>query len=176
MRGRDASLFDAAAGVRALAVCACSAPGAQTVNDYPIQTVPLAQVEITDQFWAPKIEVNRTVSIQHLFKKYEERGRVDAGRVIEAAAYMLTARRDPELERHVDRLIDDAVAGVEKRLASPTATPLVSGYFLEAAVAYKQATGKRKMLDAAIKAANAMDAAYGPGKKTYISGHQLRSA
>src|SRR5262245_24346677 len=117
------------------ALCGCSTPAAQAVKDYAIQTIPLAQVEITDQFWAPKIEVNRTVSIQHLFKKYEERGRVDAGRVVEAAAYMLSARRDPELERYVDRLIDDAVAGVEKRLASPTATPLISGYFLEAAVA-----------------------------------------
>ena len=35
-----------------------------------------------------------------------------------------------------------------------------------------EATGNRRLLDAAIKAADAMDSAYGPGKKTYISGHE----
>ena len=69
-------------------------------------------------------------------------------------------------------MIDDAVAGLERRLAKPVVTPPVSGNFLEAAVAYFEATGKRKMLDAAIKAADAMDATFGPGKKTYISGHE----
>jgi hypothetical protein len=129
-------------------------------------------VEITDEFWAPKLEVNRTVSIQHLFRKYEERGRFDAPRVVEAAAFMLAKRRDPDLERYVDRLIDDAVAGVDKRVSGSFASPPVSGNFLEAAVAYHEATGKRKMLDAAIRAADAMDRVYGPGRKTYISGHE----
>ena len=48
---------------------------------------------------SPKIDVNRSVSIQHIFRKYEEQGRFDSPRVIEAAAYMLAKRRDPELER-----------------------------------------------------------------------------
>ena len=38
---------------------------APTKTDYPVQAVPLSDVDITDQFWAPKLEVNRTVSIQH---------------------------------------------------------------------------------------------------------------
>ena len=140
--------------------------------DYAIVPVPYSQVDITDAFWSPKIEVNRSVSIQHIFRKYEEHGRFDSPRVIEAAAYMLAKRRDPELERYVDDLIDKAVAGVDGRVTDPDRVVRVSGNLLEAGVAYYEATGKRKLLDAAIKAANAMDAAYGPGKKTYISGHE----
>lgn len=34
----------------------------------PLQPVPYARVEIADEFWGPKMEVNRTVSIQHLFR------------------------------------------------------------------------------------------------------------
>lgn len=139
---------------------------------YSVQVVPYSQVDITDNFWAPKMEVNRTVSIQHLFKKYEERGRFDSPRVIEAAAYMLAKRSDPALEKYIDALIDKSVAGSPGRGASEDRAIRVSGNFLEAAVAYFQATGKRKMLDAAVKQADAMDAAYGPGKKTYISSHE----
>ena len=154
------------------ATSGCATRETRRTSDYPVDPVPLSQVDIADDFWAPKIEVNRTVSIQHLFRKYEERGRTDAPRAIEAAAYMIAKRPDPALESYVDRLIDDAVAGLERRLAKPVVTPPVSGNFLEAAVAYFEATGKRKMLDAAIKAADAMDATFGPGKKTYISGHE----
>ena len=137
-----------------------------------LQAIPYSQVDITDQFWAPKIEINRTVSIQHLFRKYEEHGSVDTPRAIEAAAYMLAKRRDPDLERYVDGLIDKQVDAVESRLSPPDRAIRTSGNFFEAAVAYYQATGKRKMLDEAVKAADAMDSAYGPGKKTYISGHE----
>src|SRR5512134_1799319 len=72
--------------------------------DYAIVPVPQSQVDIIDAFWAPKIEVNRTVSIQHVLRRYEEAGRVDAPRLIEAAAYMLSKRADPALERQVEAL------------------------------------------------------------------------
>jgi DUF1680 family protein len=151
-----------------LLLAALSAGAAQ----HALEPVPLADVDITDEFWAPRMEVNRTVSIQHLFKKFEENGRFDAPRLIEAAAYMLAKRRDPELERRIDGMIDREVASAEARLSSPDRVIRTSGYFFEAAVAYYHATGKRKMLDAALKAMDAMDADYGPGKRTYIAGHE----
>jgi DUF1680 family protein len=92
--------------------------------------------------------------------------------LIEAAAYMLAKRRDPALERRVDETIERIATGIDARSANPESAIRTSGTFLEAAVAYYQATGKRRALDAAIKAANAIDAAYGPGKRTYISGHE----
>jgi len=143
-----------------------------TEADYSIRPVPFTQVEITDEFWAPKMEVNRAVSIPYVFKKSEENGGTGNPRVIEAAAYTLAKRRDPALEQYVDQQIDKLVAGMEARGSDPDRAIRVSGHFLEAAAVYFEVTGKRKMLDAAIKATNLIASAYGPGKKTYISGHE----
>jgi DUF1680 family protein len=141
-------------------------------RDYSVVAVPQSQVDISDSFWAPKIETNRTVSIQHILRKYEESGRFDAPRMIEAAAYMLSKRRDPELEKQIDALIAKSITDVESRLDSPERIIRTSGNLLEAAVAYHEATGSTRLLDAAIEAADAIDAAYGPGKRSYISGHE----
>lgn len=145
--------------------------------DYPIRAISPSAVKIDDAFWARKIEVNRTVSIQHVFARSEENGGTAPAQLIEAAAWMLADRKDPELEAHVDRVIQRFASAIDTRNANPENAVRTNGTFLEAAVAYYEATGKRSALDAAIKAANAMDAAYGPGKKTYISGHEAsRSA
>src|ERR1700733_4427250 len=64
-------------------------------HDYAITPVARDQVQITDDFWAPKIEVNRTVSLQHVFDRSEEHGGMAPPQLIEAAAYMLTDRSDP---------------------------------------------------------------------------------
>jgi len=144
----------------------------QSSPDYPIRAISPSAVKIDDGFWARKIEVNRTVSIQHVFDRSEANGGTAPAQLIEAAAYMLADRKDPELEAHVDRVIARFASGIDARDANPDASVRTNGTFLEAAVAYYEATGKRSALDAALKAANAMDAAYGPGKKTYISGHE----
>ncbi|WP_290799014.1 glycoside hydrolase family 127 protein [Flavihumibacter sp. UBA7668] len=102
---------------------------AQTVhNDYPIQPVPFTQVHFHDDFWAPKIEVNATVSIPYTLQKCRETGRIDnflkaAGKMpvgkiteypfddtdlyklIEGASYSLQTRPNPELEKTIDTLI-----------------------------------------------------------------------
>lgn len=145
---------------------------APSVPDYRVEAVPLAQVDITDEFWAPRQEVNQTVSIWHCFKMAEERGRSGSTRLLEGAAYMLGKRPDLALEDYIDKKIDKLIASLESRITSPEQAIRFSGNFLEAAVAYSEATGKRKMLDAAIKYTDMMDSAYGPGKKTYISGHE----
>ena len=147
-------------------------PVADVGPDYPIRPVPQAQVDITDEFWARKLEANRTVSIQHVFDRSEERGGRAPAQLIEAAGDMLSKRPDPALEKRVDDLIERIAAGIDARGSDPEAAIRTQGTFLEAAVAYYQATGKKHALDAAIKAANAIDASYGPGKKTYISGHE----
>src|SRR5262245_41016164 len=141
-------------------------------SDYPIKPVPQAHVDITDDFWARKLEVNRTVSIQHVFQRSEERGGRGPAQLIEAAGYMLSKRPDAPLEKRADDLIERIAAGIDVRGSDAEAAIRTQGTFLEAAVAYYQATGKKRVLDAAVKAANAIDASYGPGKKTYISGHE----
>jgi len=45
-------------------------------RDYPIQAVPFAQTEIADGFWAPRIDRNRTVTVQHNLQSCERTGRI----------------------------------------------------------------------------------------------------
>lgn len=49
-----------------ISVCACSTP--YTQPDAPIKEVPFTQVHLDDNFWSPRIETNRTVSIHPLSK------------------------------------------------------------------------------------------------------------
>jgi DUF1680 family protein len=123
--------------VLAVSVGACSpAPKA----DYPAAPVPFTDVHLTDAFWAPRLETNRTVTIPHNFKKSEETGRVknfdqagaalggaadgkfcsqfpfddsDVYKVIEAASYALATHPDPELEKYVDGLAAKIAAAQE---------------------------------------------------------------
>src|ERR1041385_2294212 len=46
-------------------------------RDYPVKPVPFTAVHVNDGFWAPRIEVNRKITIPFAFKKDEETGRVD---------------------------------------------------------------------------------------------------
>src|SRR5438477_5153241 len=46
-------------------------------RDYPVKPVPFTAVHVNDGFWAPRIEVNRRITIPFAFKKDEETGRVD---------------------------------------------------------------------------------------------------
>jgi len=49
---------------------------AQT-RDYPVKPVPFTAVHVNDGIWAPRIEINRKVTIPFAFQKDEETGRVD---------------------------------------------------------------------------------------------------
>lgn len=187
-------------------------------RDYPIKPVPFTDVQIKDNFWQPRMETNRTVTIPYDFKKCEETGRIDnfakAGglmegefvgiryndsdvyKVIEGAAYSLRLHPDSELEKYLDDLIvkiaaaqeDDGYlytartidpenparnAGKERWSYMIHSHELYNvGHMYEAAVAYFQATGKRSLLDVAIKNANLIDSVFGSGKKHNPPGHQ----
>ena len=96
-------------------------------KDYPIKPVNFWEVKVTDEFWAPRMETNRLVTIPYLFRMNEESGRVDNFRIaaglktgkhtgkryndsdvykaIEAASYTLKTNPDPELKKKIDDLI-----------------------------------------------------------------------
>jgi hypothetical protein len=158
-----------------LLVTACGPKTAEKI-DHPVQPVSLAQVQITDAFWAPKQEVNRTVSLPHCLQKNEERGRLGIeDRLLEGAAYMIAARPDPAFENDIRSRVEINL----ERMAAPArprpgSNPAMraGGTSAEAAVAYFEATGDRRLLDAAIKAADAAVETVGPGKQAYISGHE----
>jgi uncharacterized protein len=149
------------------------APNASVRADYPVQVVPLTDVEISDQFWAPKQEVNRTVSIQHCIQQAEQRGGTTiGGGILEGAGYMITKRRDPAFEEYIKKRVDATVARSAAAAGSAGQSMRGGGPSPEAAVAYFGGTQDRRLLDLALKAADAADAVYGPGKKGYISGHE----
>jgi hypothetical protein len=109
--------------------------GRATPSDYPITAVPLTAVTVTDGFWAPKMAVNRTVSIPHILRQNEATGRVanflkaahrldgayqgqryndtDTYKVIEAASYSLAAHPDGALDKQIDDLIAIVAAAQE---------------------------------------------------------------
>ncbi len=183
-------------------------------------------VRLTDEFWAPRIEINRTSSIPSAFLQCELTGRValfdraaavlrgdttvdkrppgypfdetDLYKVIEGASYSLSVTPDPKLDAYVDGLIAKIAAAQEPdgyiyttrtidpknphRWAGTERWVLERddshelynlGHLFEAAVAHHLATGKRSLLDVAIKAANLLVRTFGPGKRTTWPGHQI---
>jgi DUF1680 family protein len=202
-----------------LVVTACAA-GRTARNDYPITPVPFTAVKLTDGFWAPRIETNRTVTIPAIFRHCEETGRIDnfaiAGglmkgeykgeryndtdvyKTIEGASYSLMVHPDAELDRTLDGVIGKIAAAQEPdgylytaRTASPDKVQpgtgetrwselaishelYNAGHLYEAAAAHFQATGKRSLLDVAIKNADLVARTFGegPGKRRGFPGHQ----
>ena len=103
--------------------------------DYPIQPVPFTSVRVNDDFWAPRINANKEVTLPYTFEKSEETGRLrnfalaggleegefegiffndsDVFKIIEGASYTLQVEDDPELKRYLDDLIANIAAAQE---------------------------------------------------------------
>jgi hypothetical protein len=203
-----------------------SVKSVKPVRDYPVKPVPFTDVHFSDTFWAPRIEVNRAVTIPFAFEKCEETGRVnhflraaaalrgetltdtkppgypfddtDLYKVIEGASYTLSVHPDPKLEVYVDGLIQKIAAAQEKdgylyttRTINPEKPHAWAGtrrwelekvdshelynlgHLYEAAIAHYQATGKRTLLDIALKTADLLVQTFGPDKQAIWPGHQI---
>src|ERR1044071_4390924 len=103
---------------------------AQTTK--PLDAVPFTSVKVQDNFWAPRIKINREKVVPHNFKFCEETGRIrnfaraagmidgkfegiffndsDVYKVLEGAAYSLSHERDPALEKTCDDVIAQIAA------------------------------------------------------------------
>jgi DUF1680 family protein len=197
----------------------------KTTADYPIQPVPFTAVRLTDNFWAPRIKKNATVTIPIAFSYCESTGRVknfevagglDTGRfvgiypfddsdvfkIIEGASYSLQTYPDPRLDSYLDTLIykigmaqeDDGYLYTNRTIAemnggkglhewaSKNRWELDSilshelynlGHLYEAAAAHYQATGKRTLLDIALKSADLVDKDFGWDRLKVYPGHQV---
>lgn len=122
----------------------------------------------------------------------------DLYKVIEGASYVLSVRPDPKLDAYVDGMIAKIAAAQEPdgyiyttRTIDPKhphrwagAERWVNerndshelydlGHLFEAAVAHYQATGKKTLLNVAIRAADLLTRTFGPGKRTIWPGHQI---
>jgi uncharacterized protein len=101
--------------------------GARSQLDYPIHQVPFTEVRLQDDFWLPRIELNRTVTIPASFNQCRVTGRIrnfqmaaarsgkfctaypfddtDIYKTIEGASYSLALHPDKDLDAYLDSLI-----------------------------------------------------------------------
>lgn len=112
----------------------------------------------------------------------------DVYKAIEGMAYALTNHRDAALEKKTDEWIDKICAaqqpdgylytfytinGLQNRWTDMNMHEMYcAGHMIEAAVAYKNATGKRKFLDTVIRFADHLIDTFGPGKRHWVPGHE----
>ncbi len=120
----------------------------------------------------------------------------DVYKVIEGAAYSLAVQYDEKLDKYLDDLIDKIAKAQEPdgylytcRTINPAKAPknagptrwsnLVEshelycvGHLYEAAVAHYQVTGKKTLLNVAIKSADLIDKTFGPNGLHDVPGHE----
>jgi len=114
----------------------------------------------------------------------------DVYKVIEGAAYSLKQYPDPKLEAYVDAVVEKIAAAqwgdgyIDTFFSIPEQQPekrfkdmsqhedYCAGHLYEAAVAYYPATGKRKLLDVALRSANHLCSVFGPEAKRDVPGHE----
>lgn len=112
----------------------------------------------------------------------------DVYKALEAIAYSLQNIPDPELEKKADDWIDKiataqepdgyintfyTLTGLEKRWQDMEKhEDYCAGHLMEAGVAYFQATGKRLLLDVAIRMADHIDKKFRQGNQPWVSGHE----
>ncbi|WP_036786910.1 glycoside hydrolase family 127 protein [Phocaeicola abscessus] len=112
----------------------------------------------------------------------------DLYKMIEGCSYSLMNHPNPELEKKLDEIIDK-IAGAQledgylmtyfilgdlnQRWTNMDKHEMYCcGHLIEAAIAYYNATGKRTLLDVAIKFANHIDNTFGKNKRNWVPGHQ----
>jgi DUF1680 family protein len=112
----------------------------------------------------------------------------DVYKALEGIAYTLKNNPDAALEKKADEWIDKFAAaqqpdgyintfytltGLGRRWNNMDKHEMYcAGHMIEAAVAYFQATGKRKLLDVSVKMAEHMMSVFGPGKRHWVPGHE----
>lgn len=176
-----------------------------------LSPVKFSEVQITDAFWKPRIDKIASVTVPVCIQQTEVKtGRIrnfervagtrdgkfegifyddsDVYKALEAMAYALKNKTDPQLEAKCDEWIDKIAAaqqkdgyintyytltGIDKRWTDMSMhEDYNTGHLLEAAVAYYNATGKRKLLDVGIRMVEHMMSLFGPGKRHWVTGHQ----
>ena len=112
----------------------------------------------------------------------------DVYKAIEAMAYAIKLTGNKALEQKADEWIEKIAAAQEPDGYLNTYYTLTGldnrwsdmdkhedycgGHMIEAAVAYFDATGKKKLLDVSKRWADHFDATFGPGKRNWVTGHQ----
>src|ERR1044071_4197489 len=106
-----------------LSIIFFSATALAQQKDYPIHAVDFTNVKVSDNFWLPRIEINRTVTIPASFERCQSTGRIknfvmaaekkgkfcttfpfddtDIYKTIEGASFSLAVHPDAKLESYI---------------------------------------------------------------------------
>lgn len=194
-----------------IAVCLIVVISGQAQTKGAFEFVNFSKVNITDNFWRPKIDKVATVTMKACIEQTEvktprirnfekvARGKGEAfeGRyyddsdvykALEALAYALKTHPDAALEAKADEWIGKIAAaqlpdgyigtyftlkGIEGRWKDVEKhEDYNAGHLIEAAVAYYNVTGKRKLLDVAIRFADHIDTTFRLANRKWFSGHE----
>jgi DUF1680 family protein len=115
------------------------------VADYAIQPKRYSDVTLTDTFWKPKVALNAGVTIPFEVEKAGEGARGLRAGVLEAAILSLATHPNPALQ-----------AQVNDRVRAMAQSPASGNSSFEIAATYFNTTGRRDLVDNAIKAADAL--------------------
>ncbi len=202
---------------------------AKEVGEKSLQQVPFNKVELNDNFWLPRLKIQKEVLVPFALQKTEfsvdnlrrvgayQRGEKvekpfsgryyvasDLFKVMEGVAYLLMLEKDADLERKMDEIIDvigkaQAPNGylyehhlLPEHLRNHSNNRWTGklpysnvdfshelynmGHMYEGAVAYYQATGKRKWLDIAEKSAQHINKVFFEGDASYNGGKPVMEA
>ncbi len=146
-----------------------------------MKKIDYSNIKITGGFWKQKQDMVRNVTVNAVYDRFKETGRFDAfkcdkesgikphifwdsdvAKWIEGVAYLTREKREPELEKIVDVLVDEIeknrdtcgyfnsyylTTEPQNRFTNRDCHELYCmGHLTEAAVAYYEATGKDKFL------------------------------
>jgi len=179
--------------------------------------IPVSQVTVHDPFWSKQFNLVKDVVLPYMWESLNDRVenaekshcienfKISAGRSsdkffgavfidtdlykwIEAAAYVLAAEDNDQLEGLCDQAIElisaaqqpdgylhtyYSIVAPEKRWSNLMEGHELycAGHLIESAVAYYQSTGKDRLLLVARKFADLIDSTFGPGKVRGYPGH-----
>jgi len=165
--------------------------------------VSFDKTDITSGFWKKKQDLVRSVTVQAVYDRFKETGRIDAlkclykegdevrphifwdsdvAKWLEGAAYLIRKKPNKKLEKLIDSIVADVcknqeecgyfnsyylVIDYDKRFSDRDKHELYClGHWIEGAVAYFEATGKRELLDFACKFADYVEKRFKIDKDT----------
>ncbi len=174
-----------------------------------MKSVDFSNIKITGGFWKERQDLIRNVTVNAVYDRFYDTGRIDAfkfdksseikphifwdsdvAKWMEGVAYLLVEKREPQLEKIVEDLIDlieknqdecgyfnifFTVVEPQNRFTNRDCHELYcAGHLMEASVAYYQATGKRRFLDLMCKYADYIEKRFKIDRDTAFvtPGHQ----
>lgn len=138
-------------------------PSQDLQRDYPIRPKAHAEVTLRDDFWRPGVDRNARVTIPFEVRKQDgERMTGLRGGVVEAAMLSLETHPDPWLQEQVEEWVRQTLAGEVRP----------SNREFEIAATWFRTTGRRELVDRAIRSAALLHADFEANDPPFSGGER----